>query len=430
VSGNQNPGSEKRHRVLLLASACNPYKGSDSAAGWGRVLETAKRFDTWVITGHWAQEDIGHYLDQHGEIPGLHLYFLKKSWIEDLLMQGKPLYDIHYLPYHLWHWRAFKLAAHLHRELKFDLCHLVTRVGYREPGYLWRLNAPYVWGPVGGTQNYPWRFLRAAGVAGALQEGLRSVINLLQFRFSPRVRKAASNAVVLITANSQIYRDFERVHGIRGTVLLETGLFSVESVESREAKNATDDTPLRILWSGQLIHRKALHLLLRALAGLPACSKYTLKILGNGPLKKRWQKLAKQLEIDRHCCWLGWVPYGEALKEYHWADVLVFTSLRDTSGNVVLEALGRGVPVICLDHQGVADIVTSSCGTKIPVTNPEEVIAGLREAIAAFDRDRDSLRQLVVGAQERARVFLWNRNGEKMANIYAAIWEKRLKRDS
>ena len=251
---------------------------------------------------------------------------------------------------------------------------------------------------------------------------MRSVINLLQFRFSPRVRQAASRAAALVAANSEIRRDFQRVHGIEAVVLLETGLLSVQPEAATEAPG---HGPLKILWSGQLKHHKALHLLIRALAGLPPEAPYTLKILGDGPLKGAWQSLARRLGVEPQCRWLGWVPHLQALQEYQWADIVVFTSLRDTSSNVVLEALSRGVPVICLGHQGVADIISSSCGVKIPVTNPEEVVAGLRQAITHFAAHRAALASLAAGALARAQDFLWSRNGEEMAKIYAAVWDKR-----
>jgi glycosyltransferase involved in cell wall biosynthesis len=412
---------KSRHRVLLLAAACNPYKSSESGVGWGRAVQTARHFETWVICGHWDQPDIDRYLTDHGEIPGLHFYFLERSWLEGLLMRGQPFYEIHYFPHFLWHLRAYRLAANLHQELKFALTHHVSRTGFREPGYLWKLDAPFIWGPVGGTQNYPWRFLIFAGVCGAIKEGFRSMANSLQFRFSPRVRKAIRKATFLIAANSEIQRDFARVHGINPAVLLETGL---KKVENGWSKKFRQDVPLRILWSGRLKHHKALHLLFYSLPRLPSGLAYEVKILGKGPLKKQWQNLGKRLGIDSQCQWLGWVSHEVAMKEYDWADVVVFTSLRDTSSNVVLEALSRGVPVICLDHQGVGDIVTDDCGLKIPVTNPEKVIKILQDIICGLIEDKTKLHALSLGAINRARNYLWSSNVEEMTKIYVAILGK------
>lgn len=117
--------------------------------------------------------------------------------------------------------------------------------------------------------------------------------------------------------------------------------------------------------------------------------------------------------------WMGWLPFRDALEEYTRADALAFTSLRDTSGNVVLEALANGVPVVCLDHQGVGDMVTPECGIKVPVTNPREVIAGLSSAIERLACDPSLRARLSRGALERAEEYLWKRQGERMAAVYA-----------
>src|SRR5208337_189807 len=111
------------------------------------------------------------------------------------------------------------------------------------------------------------------------------------------------------------------------------------------------DGAIRLLWSGVLKHCKALHLLICALARLPDAVPYELRVLGDGSLKRRWQRLAERMGVAQHIAWMGWLPHPEAIAQYAWADAFVFSSLRDTTGTVVVEALGAGLPVICLDHQ-------------------------------------------------------------------------------
>ena len=89
-----------------------------------------------------------------------------------------------------------------------------------------------------------------------------------------------------------------------------------------------------------------------------------------------------------------------------------------TSGNAVLEALGHGVPVVCLDHQGVGDIVTDRCGIKVPVTEPRDVVLGITRALARLSRTPELLDTLSEGAIERACEYLWSRNGDRMATTY------------
>jgi glycosyltransferase involved in cell wall biosynthesis len=106
------------------------------------------------------------------------------------------------------------------------------------------------------------------------------------------------------------------------------------------------------------------------------------------------------------------------MRQYSWADVFVFTSLRDTCGTVVLEALSHGLPVICLDHQGVGSVVTDRCGIKVQVTAPPSVVNGLRDAVMRAASDDLLLEALSRGAIQASQAYLWLRHGERLANLY------------
>ncbi len=56
--------------------------------------------------------------------------------------------------------------------------------------------------------------------------------------------------------------------------------------------------------------------------------------------------------------------------------LMLITSLRDLTSTVTIEALSMGLPIVCLDHCGFAEVVDESCGIKIPVTTPREVVEG------------------------------------------------------
>jgi glycosyltransferase involved in cell wall biosynthesis len=182
--------------------------------------------------------------------------------------------------------------------------------------------------------------------------------------------------------------------------------------------------PLRLLWSGYFGHHKALQLLLRALARLPADFNFELRVLGDGPLENSWRALAVRLGVADSCTWTGWLRHEDAMKQYSWADVFVFTSLRDTCGTVVLEALGQGLPVICLDHQGAGSVVTEECGFKVAVTSSGEVVRGLTAAIVDAGTNDEQLERLSRGALARAEGFLWHRHGLRLAEIYEEVCKK------
>jgi glycosyltransferase involved in cell wall biosynthesis len=178
---------------------------------------------------------------------------------------------------------------------------------------------------------------------------------------------------------------------------------------------------LRILWAGLLEPRKALPVLIEATAQLPPDIDWDVQVLGDGPLHEACRAQAQALGVDDRFAWLGWRDRREALARYGWADVLAFTSLRDTTGTVVLEALSHGVPVACLDHQGAGDIITPECGVKIAVTTPREVVADLAKALEDLARDPDRRLKLRQGARQRACLYLWPRLGEQMAECYRRV---------
>lgn len=407
--------NRRRARVLQLAYACSPLKGSEPGVGWNRAVEAANYSDVWVIVeGVEFQPQVLSYLEETGAIEGLHFTFVPKTRFEQQLSRLPGFY---YLAYNLWHRRAFGVAEQLHAVTRFDLVHQVNMGGFREPGYLWKLDVPFVWGPIGGTQNFPTRMLTQAGALGAAREGSRAVLNCLQLRLSRRVHEAARRASVVLAANTTVKREFERVVKRDIDIMVDIGAKRVaEPVGHRQYGDR-----LHLLWSGVFQVRKALPLLLKAIAVLPDDVRVELRVLGDGGQRRRWQRISRKLGIHDRVEWLGWRPYAEALAQLAWADLLVFTSLRDTTGSVMLEAMANGVPVLTVDHQGAADLVDPDSGIKVRVANPKETIDSFRNALVRLARDRELLAQLACGARERAGEYLWTRQGERMRDYYRGV---------
>jgi glycosyltransferase involved in cell wall biosynthesis len=132
----------------------------------------------------------------------------------------------------------------------------------------------------------------------------------------------------------------------------------------------------------------------------------------------RWRALARRLGIDSACTWHGWLPKRDAIAVVAESDLFVFPSLHEANPTVVMEALSSGVPVVCLDHCGMADVVTAACGVKIPVTTAREVITRLAEAIGRLARDPGERRRLSEGAIQRAADFSWDTKVRKMIEVY------------
>ena len=69
---------------------------------------------------------------------------------------------------------------------------------------------------------------------------------------------------------------------------------------------------------------------------------------------------------------LGTIPYGDVKSVYDSASVLLFPSLRESFGAPFIEALGRGLPAVALDHQGIADADVGRAAVKVAVRRSAE----------------------------------------------------------
>jgi len=416
------PSREARPVLLLMAYECMPDRGSETpgrsseaAIGWGRVLEAAREFELHVIVNAESFAAVERHLAANPIAGTVHFHSPRPDALYHLLKRLPRLFAG--VAYRHWQRLACRLARELHRTHCFSLVHQVNLTAFREPGYAWQLGIPYVWGPVGGTQNFPVAFLPGLPWIEQVKQRMQSFFNRLSLR-RRRVKIAGHRAAVLLAANSTNQRDFEIAFRRPAELLLEAAL---DSTHPPDPAKFHAPGPLNILWSGELATRNALSLLLEGVANLGHEVDYRLRVLGKGPQETEWKELARTLGLGARCKFLGHISNGAAPAQFEWAHLLVFTSLRDPSGAVVLEALSHGVPVLCFDHQSAADIVTPACGIKLPVTYPAHAISAIASCIRALSHDRDRLLRLSAGASARARVYLWSESGARVNSIYRSL---------
>lgn len=406
-----------RLKILISAYACSPYGGSEPGVGWGFVHALAQHHELWVIVEEEKfRADIERYLQDHPQLAQTaHFHFIAKRRNRALRKLWPPSY---YWYYRRWHQDALALAQRLHQEVGFDLAHQLTMVGFREPGYLWQLDVPFVWGPVGGLGLFPWRFMPQLGAYGAAYYLGYNLYNALQARYMARPQLAARRAGVgLLTATPDNQHEARARWGCKSAVMAEVGLprAPLADVPTRQPGEA-----LRIVWTGLHIPRKALNLGLQALAvHAGAAPNWELHVLGEGPRTAVWQAQAARLGVAGQCHFHGWLAREQALAVMERAHVMLITSLRDLTATVTVEALALGLPIVCLDHCGFAHAVDESCGIKVPLTTPAEVVAGLAAALGALMADEARRQQLARGALVRAQAFAWEHKVQALNRIYA-----------
>jgi len=412
-------------KVLVSAYACNPYKGSEEGVGWGWVKAISQHHELYVITAEFHREDIEKAVSENPDglshirffyVPHKRWHYAPTPWWVRIEMSClKPLMNLAYVS---WLKEAYRLGVQLHKEYHFDLVHQLTYIGFRFPGRLWKLDIPFVWGPIGGFGNTPWRFLSTLGIRGAIHYGGRNIINTLQKEFitGPKLafRKAGRTGSI-IAATDDTRSEINRWYGQDSEVICEVGMPSM--IASKHSRRR-DGEPLKIVWSGFHYPGKGLPFLLEAVSKLPMSVNWQLKILGQGPYTGRWQQAAERLGLNGRCQWLGKLPRYEAVSVMSSAHILAITSVHDLTSTVLLESISQGVPVICPDWSGFATVVTDNCGIKVPLQNPRQFIGGLASALVKLANDELERQRLAEGALQRAANYSWGEKARRVDSIY------------
>jgi glycosyltransferase involved in cell wall biosynthesis len=109
---------------------------------------------------------------------------------------------------------------------------------------------------------------------------------------------------------------------------------------------------------GRLAEEKSLPELASAFEELSSKYEIQLLIVGDGPIRT---ELEKRLDkADGHYAFAG-LKKGEELADLYAAmDIFAFPSKTETFGQVVLEAMASGVPVVGYDSPGVRDLVQNT----------------------------------------------------------------------
>jgi glycosyltransferase involved in cell wall biosynthesis len=161
---------------------------------------------------------------------------------------------------------------------------------------------------------------------------------------------------------------------------------------------------LRIVFVGSLSQRKGVSYLLKAVELLGSRAELTL--IG--------RRVGECSALNAACRVHRWIPslsHSEVLREIQSHDVMVFPSLFEGFGLVLLEAMSCGVPVIATPNGAAPDFVTDGeDGFIVPIRDPEAVA----EKLEILVRDRDRLAAMSEAAMCTAARHSWKRYRERL----------------
>ena len=180
----------------------------------------------------------------------------------------------------------------------------------------------------------------------------------------------------------------------------------------RESVSQANGGALRVLFVGSLGQRKGLTYLLEAVRMLGPSVELTM-------LGRKVVETCRPLNgaTKRHR-WIPSLPHAEVLEEMNRHDVMVFPSLFEGFGLVILEAMSQGLPVITTPHTGGPDVIDNGQnGFLVPIRSAEAIAARLEELVENVDR----LRAMKHAALRKAELFAWQSYRNKLVTAISAV---------
>lgn len=410
-------------KVLVCAFAClrDPDtrfglgKGGESGLGWNIIFQLSRFGEVFVLTDIDNKHAIEEKLSERSKASISFYYiglpkflFFTKKWIQ--------VYA------YLWQIKAYIVAKKLYKEKQFDVFHHITYANDWMASYIGALlPIPYIRGPGGGAHRVPRAFLKDYSSRERLVEKVRSVGQWI-FRHDPFFIIGQNKAKAVLVCNREAFNGLHKkwqkkayFYPVNG-VSAEDLLILNEKIENKSDKFC-------VLSAGKLIKIKGFDLSIRAFKAFnDKVPNAKFIIIGEGPELKHLKKLADDLKLGEKIVFESWIPREKLLHKMSTCSVFLFPSLRDGGGNVVVEAMAVGVPVVCFDLAGPGFHINDSCGIKIKPDDPKQAVYDMAKALEKLYFNKELRDKLGRGARERAeREYNWEKLGDKLNKIYKEV---------
>lgn len=197
---------------------------------------------------------------------------------------------------------------------------------------------------------------------------------------------------------------------------------TVQSVRGRVSRLEA----FRVLFVGNVIPRKGVHVLLAALARLSDVP-WTLDIAGNTACDRRYtavlRRIVRKARLDGKVRFLGPVTDAALGELFAGSHVCAAPSRHEGFGIACLEALGFGLPVIASRSGGAAEIITH--GREGFLVAPGDVRM-LARCLRDLADDRRLLLDMSLRARDRHAAFpTWHASGTLVRGFLASFVSRR-----
>ncbi len=401
-------------KVLIIAYACEPNKTSEPGVGWRFSQEIASFMDVTVLTRannrqsiEAAENDLNIkyiYLD----LPKIFTRIKKK------VPFGIQIYS------RFWQTKAYKEVNRLMKnsEVNFDIVHHLTFGTTKNVPKAYKFNKPFIWGPIGGGDLIPYRFLKKMGVMSHLSEFFYMLLHTVS-NVSPLSYLTRNKSSAIIFRTDSTFKRFPK-NGCKNRYLISESALD-EAKRASIKKEITNE--LNVLCVGRIIHGKGYIYALRGFHDfLKSGGNGKLVFLGEGPEEHSLKSYVKKYRLESYVQFKGHIPKEEVEKELINGHLLIHPSFREGGSWAIMEAMSFGLPVICLNTSGPKDMVTNKCGLLIDMVSPNQVSTDIGAGLISFINNKEMYNRMSENAILRIRTeYNWDKRRIQIKRVYEEV---------
>ncbi|MTI81116.1 MAG: glycosyltransferase [Firmicutes bacterium] len=252
--------------------------------------------------------------------------------------------------------------------------------------------------------------------------------NILSHKIIRRFSQSC-NAIIAPTNTAKQY--LENIGVSRDKFVLPTGIdFDYYNNIDKEqliniGKKYKTNGEILLCSVSRLSKEKNIYFLLKAIKYIKENTDISFRciIIGNGPEKDNILQFIKDESLEDTVSLLGSIPPEDIPKYYMVSDIFVFSSLSETQGMVLLEAMAGGDPVVAVRSSGIDDIIQDNYnGFKT-----KEEIDDLAQKVILLMENQYLLKEMSANAYGFSERFSLDKMAERVEKAYyKSIKEKKI----
>lgn len=418
------PPSGTRLRALVLAELCNPEWVSGPLVGWNHALALSHDVDVHLVThvknrpgierSSWPRDRVTFI--EMSKYEQLKMWMTSKVLGVDHTTQAFTAVSIPF--YWRFEWLVWNKFGRALEAGEFDVVHRLTPVSPVVSSPIARrcarIGVPFVLGPINGGLPWP------KGYANALHKEREFVSRLRTlYRYAPYLPSTWRNSAALLVASRTTWDEIPRSHHDRCYYVTENGIPASKVLATpRESPGK----PLRAVFVGRLVPLKCVDVALRGAAPLIRAGDVVLDIVGDGSERAYLEGVAKEEGIADRTTFHGWLEHKDTMRVLSTGHVLLFPSIREFGGGVVVEAMSLGVVPVVMAYGGPAEIVDERSGYRLPLASSEDTAREITAILRRLIADTTLWQNLSDGSRGRVLdAFTWEAKARMSISVYEHI---------